>query len=218
MKSYDAILFDLNGTLINDLPLVLDTLRVGFKELAGIDLTLDQILCPEFGLKQDVFLSTLMQRHHVSFDLVEFNRFRHEHYWKNIAPENRLLPATHGLLLFLKKDYELAIITSAARFSLQSTLSKEELRLFDATVTADDCQQGKPHPESLLQAANQLQKEPSNCLYVGDGLHDALAARAAGMDFVGIKGLTTTPQKLMDEGALVVLNRVTDLKRWLADN
>lgn len=216
MKPYDALLFDLNGTLINDIPLVLETIQKGFLELGGKDLSMDQVLSAEFGLKQDIYLTALMRRHEASFDLESFNQFRYAYYWKNIQPEHRLLPSTQGMLSQLKKDYELGLVTSSNRFSLQNTLSREELSLFDVTLTADDCTNGKPDPEPLLQAARVLGKEPVDCLYVGDGLHDALAARAAGMDFVGIKGLTVRSEKLTEEGALVILDRVSDLKLWLS--
>ena len=50
-------------------------------------------------------------------------------------------------------------------------------------VSGDSTPHVKPHPASLLFAASQLKLEPTACVYVGDDLRDAQAARAAGMRF-----------------------------------
>ena len=53
-----------------------------------------------------------------------------------------------------------------------------------AMVAGDDVAQAKPSPHSLLEAARIAEAEPSRCVYVGDDLRDAQAAKAAGMRFI----------------------------------
>src|SRR5437879_11824545 len=51
-------------------------------------------------------------------------------------------------------------------------------------VSGDSTSHIKPHPSPLLLAASLLSQRPAACVYIGDDLRDALAARAAGMRFV----------------------------------
>ncbi|NIM40629.1 MAG: HAD-IA family hydrolase [Hydrogenophaga sp.] len=63
----------------------------------------------------------------------------------------------------------------------------QALRLFDsagALVCGDTTPHPKPHPAPLLEAAQRLGVEPAHCLYVGDDLRDIVAGRAAGMSTV----------------------------------
>jgi phosphoglycolate phosphatase len=58
------------------------------------------------------------------------------------------------------------------------------LGLFDraaVVIAGDTTPHSKPHPEPLLEAARRLQIDPARCLYVGDDLRDVQAGRAAGM-------------------------------------
>jgi phosphoglycolate phosphatase len=48
-------------------------------------------------------------------------------------------------------------------------------------VSGDDCEHPKPHPGTLLLAAEQAQTSPQHCIYVGDAERDIIASRAAGM-------------------------------------
>jgi HAD superfamily hydrolase (TIGR01509 family) len=97
----------------------------------------------------------------------------------------------------LKEKYKLAIVTS--RIS-ESVYEFHELKAvqecFAATVSYQDTTKHKPHPEPLLLAAQKLQVEPSEAVYIGDVKNDIKAARAAGM-----KVILYAPTKIGDPDA-----------------
>jgi pyrophosphatase PpaX len=58
--------------------------------------------------------------------------------------------------------------------------------LVQVWITADDVEHHKPHPEPLLKVAQILGVDPKKCVYIGDTSIDQSAAKAAGMDFIGV--------------------------------
>jgi phosphoglycolate phosphatase len=56
-----------------------------------------------------------------------------------------------------------------------------------AIISGDDAPRAKPHPDTLLLAAQQANVAPSRCIYVGDDLRDIEAGHAAGMTTVGVR-------------------------------
>ncbi len=80
----------------------------------------------------------------------------------------------------------------------------------DAVVAAEDVQNGKPHPQAFLTAAERLRLPPARCAVIEDSVHGIEAARRAGMLAVAV--LTSTPRdQLVAAGAEVIVGEVGDL-------
>lgn len=74
-------------------------------------------------------------------------------------------------------------------------------------VSGDDCERPKPHPDTLLLAAQQAQISPQHCLYVGDAERDIIAARAADMaSVVALYGYLSEADKPDEWGAQHTIN------------
>jgi 2-phosphoglycolate phosphatase len=104
-----------------------------------------------------------------------------ERYAEAICAETRLFPGMDEVLAELeRRAIAWGIVTNkAARFTQRIV---PQLGVTPACVVCGDSTPHlKPHPASLLLAAEQLKLEPRECLYVGDDLRDVQAARAAGM-------------------------------------
>jgi HAD superfamily hydrolase (TIGR01548 family) len=145
-----------------------------------------------------------------------------EIYWGkkgkgNVAQEKWLLPTAN--LRRLSKLAELDIFTGRIRRELDYTLKRCGSRdFFHKIVSVENVKRPKPAPDGLLQILNG--RDPSNALYVGDNVDDALAAEAAGMPFVGIlpRGSEERRQRgtrLRKLGALAILSDVRELEGWL---
>lgn len=75
-----------------------------------------------------------------------------------------------------------AVVTNkAARFTLPLTQSMPLFASAQAIVSGDTTPYAKPHPEPLLEAARRLTVDPTACVYVGDDERDIVAGLAAGM-------------------------------------
>ncbi len=73
------------------------------------------------------------------------------------------------------------VTNKAERFALPLSAALGLHPRAGAVVAGDTTPHSKPHPAPLLEGARRLGKDPSHCLYVGDDLRDVLAGRAAGM-------------------------------------
>lgn len=99
-----------------------------------------------------------------------------------IAHLARPFPGVVPLLKRLREaGYSLGIVTSRPHRSVEITPSAMELvSLVDLLVARDDTVEGKPHPEPVLHALNQLALAPEQAAYVGDAHYDIEAGRRAG--------------------------------------
>lgn len=133
----------------------------------------------------------------------------------NVQREKWLLPKPQ--LRRLAARAELAIFTGRVRKELDYTLERCGVRqFFSLIVTAEDVTKHKPHPEGLLTILNG--RDPSKAVYVGDNVDDALAAKAAGMSFVGIVSPDIERSReraalLRKLGAKAIVSHVKDLEK-----
>jgi HAD superfamily phosphatase len=148
-----------------------------------------------------------------------------ELYWGtagrgNVTGEKWLL--SRPSLRRLAKRAELAIFTGRTRRELDYTLDRYQVReFFQAIVTVEDVKKPKPDPEGLFKLSKNY--DSPNCLYIGDNVDDARAARSAGMPFVGI--LPAHPRErrarsllLRRSGAKATLLNIKQLESWLGDS
>jgi len=122
-------------------------------------------------------------------------------------------------LLRLAKLAELAIFTGRIWRELNYTLDRNRMRgVFQTIVTTEDVVKPKPAPDGLLKILNG--RDPSEALYLGDNVDDALAAQAARVPFVAVLPKTGHARRerstrLTEVGALTILPDVSDLESWL---
>jgi HAD superfamily hydrolase (TIGR01548 family) len=177
------------------------------------------------GYNDDWKLSTAwVQSLGGKFEYDEVKRKFLELYWGahgdrgNVEREQWLLPRPQ--LRRLAARAELAIFTGRVRKELDYTLDHYGVReFFGRIVTAEDVAKPKPAPEGLLAILNG--RQPAKAMYVGDNVDDALAARAAGMPFVGIvsreiEGSRARQALLRRFGAKVILGDIKELASRIA--
>jgi len=115
--------------------------------------------------------------------------------------------------------YELAVFTGRNRREFGHTFEAWPGHgSISRVVTSEDVKNGKPDPEGLLLILKG--REPRTAVYLGDNIDDALAARSAGVPFLGVLPTGTLAYRKRAEGlrklgALGILHRVHDLDRWL---
>lgn len=182
LENIRAVLFDLDGTLIDTAPdlgyaLNLQRSRHGLPPLA------DAVIRPQASHGARGLLG-------VGFDLhpddAHFGIMREEFlqlYSENICRHSQPFPGILDLLNALEiRNLAWGVVTNKpARFTepLLSILDLAERA--SCIVSGDTCPQPKPHPAPMLVAAELCDAEPAQCLYVGDAARDIEAATAAGM-------------------------------------
>ena len=178
----DAVLFDLDGTLVDTAPDLAAALNVALVQNNQPTLPYETIRPivsnGANGLIELGFGSALSSDQHEKIKASLLG-----HYQQNIANESTLFDGFEDSLLFLEKhQIPWGIVTNKPAYLTLPLLEKLALiNRASCIVCADQVNHPKPHPESILLACKQLDVLPMNALYLGDAERDIRAGRLAGL-------------------------------------
>lgn len=115
---------------------------------------------------------------------------------------------------FKRRGIKTGIVTTKFHYRITEILKKFGIaELVDVIIGGDDVIHEKPAPDSLLKAVEILGKDKRGFLYVGDSYVDALAARAAGIDFAAV--LTGTTSNFSDYDKVFVANDLKEIFQFV---
>lgn len=174
---YEVILFDLDGVLVDSLETIARILRE-WAEGHGLDG--DRAVALSHG-RRDVDVIRLLAPHLDAEEEAARIVAREEHDTAGV----RAAPGAARLLSSLSPA-RWAVVTSGVGAVATARLRAAGLPIPDVLVAAEDVSAGKPHPAGYRQAARRMRCAPERCLVVEDAIPGAQAARAAGMDCLGI--------------------------------
>ena len=186
-----AFIFDLNGTMINDMEYHTKAWMSLLNDELGGNFTWDEVKQQMYGKNPEVLVRMFGPNRFTLDEMNALSYAKEERYQQEYLPQLQLLP---GLADFLEKAYQqgipMAIGSAAIPFNINFVLDNLNLRhYFKVIVSADDVLLSKPHPETYLKVAEQLEISPADCLVFEDVPKGAEAAANAGMNCVI---LTTT--------------------------
>ena len=212
-----AVLFDLDGTLIDsapDLGAAADQMRLD-RGLPSLPL---EAYRPMAGAGARGMIGVAFGH---GTDHPEYEQLREEFFVNYEACLTERTYAFEGVVELLEtlgqQGLSWGVVTNKMeRFTLPLTRQMPLFASAATVVCGDTTPHPKPHPAPLLEAARRMGLEPRHCLYVGDDERDILAGRAAGMPTVaacyGYLGATGDVQGW---GADVHIDRAMDLLKWL---
>ena len=177
-----AILFDMDGTLVDSTPIV--ERAWGWWALRH-SLPLEAVLAFSHGRPTLATMEHFFPARDHAEELAEMERYE-EAQLDGIAAIPGAAQAVQAV-----QNHPWAIVTSAWRSLAQTRVVAAGLPLPKVLVPVDEIRQGKPHPEGFLRAAAQLGIAPADCLVFEDTRPGIEAGLNAGMQVVGL--LTTVP-------------------------
>ena len=186
MNNYKAFLFDLNGTVIDDMDYHISAWHKIFNEL-GAAKSIEETKLECYGKNHEVIERVFPGRFSdAEKDVMSIEK--EKKYQDAFRPHLKLI---EGLDDFLKKAYQqkirMAIGSAAITFNIDFVLDGLNLRnYFDAIVSADDVTKSKPDPETFLKCAKLLNVEPRDCLVFEDSPKGTESALHAGMKCVAL--------------------------------
>jgi HAD superfamily hydrolase (TIGR01509 family) len=186
-----ALIFDLNGTMINDMEFHIRAWTYILNEKLKAGLTHEQVRSQMYGKNSELFIR-VFGKGKMTNDEMEFWSMEKEKRYQLAYRQH--LKLIDGLDEFLKRAHEVKIpmgIGSAAiPFNIDFVLDQLNIRkYFSAIVSANDVRISKPDPETFLKAAMLLNTAPVDCLVFEDAPKGVEAARNAAIPSVVIMTL-----------------------------
>ncbi|HSU16778.1 HAD family hydrolase [Longimicrobium sp.] len=173
-----AILFDLDGTLIDTWRLYGESYQRALEPFLGHRLT-DEDVARLRPTSERGFLRELLGPERGDACHAEFRRHYEELHG---ALADGVYDGVREMLAALRSaGYPLGIVTGKGRHAWEVTEREMALGPFAVVVTEDDAEAPKPDPRGLLAAAREMAVSPAEVVYVGDSTVDLEAGRAAGM-------------------------------------
>ncbi len=209
MSAARAAVFDLNGTLVDDIAFHFRA----FKELGErVGFAMDEAIFQSCnGLKNEDIFPRLLGREIGPALVLELGRAKEETYRALYRPHLAPVAGAPELLARLRTaGVKLAVASSAPPENRALVL--DGLGWNDAfdVVVASEGLRGKPAPDIFLAAAERLGCPPSSCIAFEDAVNGVAAARAAGMTVIGVT--TNVPAAaLLEAGATNTIADFTEL-------
>ena len=182
-----ALIFDLNGTMINDMEFHIRA----WTEILNTDLkaglSSEQVRSQMYGKNSELLVRVFGEGRFTEEEMEYWSVEKEKRYQKAYRPHLQLI---NGLEEFLKrasrKKIPMAIGSAAIPFNIDFILDQLDIRkYFSAIVSADDVEISKPHPETFLKAAGLLNTEPASCMIFEDAPKGVEAAGPCGHPLCG---------------------------------
>jgi beta-phosphoglucomutase len=189
-----AFLFDLNGTMIDDMQFHLKAWYHILNDDLGANLSWEETKSHMYGKNSELLVRVFGKNRFSQEEMDRLSVEKEKRYQQEYKPHLRLIPGLHQ---FLEKAHAMnipmAIGSAAIMFNIDFVLDNLKIRhYFKAIVSADDVHTSKPHPETFLKAAELVGVNPGNCLVFEDAPKGVEAAQNAKMPSVV---LTTMHEK-----------------------
>ena len=209
---FGAVIFDFNGTLSDDEPVLCRIYRELLAEY-GVQITDRDYYERLSGLAEHTIAEVCLG----SGDprIPTFIRERIGRYRREVADGSTVPETTRAAVAFAAERAKVAIVSGAAREEIVPVVAAAGLGgVFDAVVADDDVGRGKPDPEGYLLALESLGTASEETLVFEDTEAGVAAAKAAGTRVVGVLG-TQAPDRLGAADELVEAIDVPLLRRLL---
>lgn len=175
---FTAIVFDYNGTLVDDLGLTVESYCRAARE-RGYRLTPEtvwQYISQPPSRKRELYFGKVAD--------AEWQAIigRRKQIYAELAPSAfKLFPQTESVLIELSRRYRLGVLSNTFRPLFEMLFPAHLAALFAASLFFDEVSDPKPSPAPMLAVLETLRAAPRECAYVGDAVEDVQMARAAGV-------------------------------------
>jgi HAD superfamily hydrolase (TIGR01549 family) len=188
-----AILIDLDGTLIDSVPLITKNVERTIKHF-GFKVSKQKIRELSQLHSRDIAYY-LMDKYKVSFNLKEFVDYRRKEFIKLLEKKNYWFKDSILFLEKASKKYKVAVVTGSRDSFVKAVFDKKTRNLVDLIITSDDVIHHKPDIEPLEITLKKLKLKKEEAIFIGDSTQDALMCQRYGIKFIGkITGISTEYQ------------------------
>ncbi len=209
MQNFKAVLFDFDGVLADTMEDNFQAWKKTFLDY-GFEIKKEDYFLLE-GKRITEVAEDLSAKYHLDINLQELADRKSQYYFQ----DNRFsfYTGVEELISELRKRNKLlALVSASPRKKLENTLSQEFLRQFQAVISGEDTEKGKPSQEPYLAALRKLNLSPEDCIVVENAPLGIRSAKAAGLYCIA---LTTTLNEYYLKEADMIVKSHAELTRLL---
>ncbi len=221
-KREQTFIFDLNGTIIDDMHFHTKAWFQLFNDELGANLTWDEVKMEMYGKNPEVLERVFGKGKFSEKEADKWSMIKEKRYQEEYRPHMALINGLDDFFENAKnKGVKMAIGSAAIPFNVDFVLDNLKIRdYFQTIVTADNVKISKPHPETFLLGAQELGANPEDCVVFEDAPKGVEAAQNAGMKAVVLT--TAHPKEDFDgfENVLAFIEDYNDpyVKSMLGEN
>lgn len=207
-----AFLFDLNGTMIDDMEYHTRAWYQILNNDLGANLSWEAVKKEMYGKNVELLVRVFGPDRFSLAEMEHLSVAKEKSYQQQFFPQLKLI---EGLDVFLanaqKAGVAMAIGSAAIPFNIDFVVDNLHIRHhFGAIVSASDVAESKPHPETFLKAAQLLGVEPQDCIVFEDAPKGVEAALNAGMKTVVLTTMHTEEEFAPYPNVLLFARDYTD--------
>ena len=212
LSRFSAIIFDMDGVIVNSEPLHERAFRnvfheMGYGETHGMDFP------HYYGRSDRALWIDFIEKHQPKWSLEELAEWKQHRFLEMLRAEQPIFAELPELLEDLALRYKLAVASGSYHPVIDEVLNMKNLRrFFPVVVSVQDVPRGKPAPDVFLRAASLLGVAPQTCCVVEDAAAGVEAALAAGMKAIAITN-SLSAEKLSH--ATHVVHSYAEIRRLL---
>jgi pyrophosphatase PpaX len=178
-----AVLFDLDGTLIDSITLILESARHAFARLDR-PWPSDAEWLTGVGIPLWTMFGRYARDHaDLAALIAAYREYQMAHHDRLVRCYDAVAETLGALQ---RRGHSIAVVTSKSdALAMRGLATAGIIGFVDTVVGCDSTTRHKPHPEPVLLALARLSREPAEAVFVGDSVHDIEAGKAAGVTTIG---------------------------------
>ncbi len=181
-RPYQAVVFDLDGTIVDSVDLIVVSFQHAFREVLGREVGREEAIAYVGRPLREQMMA--FSPEHADELVASYREFNHREHARMLKLYDGIL---HLLDRLQKTGTKVGLVTSKSRYTTQMAFDLTGIEsYFDAAVCADESPRNKPFPDPILLCLQQLGVSPADAAYVGDSPADMQAARAAGVEAIAV--------------------------------
>jgi beta-phosphoglucomutase len=207
-----AVVFDFNGTLSDDEPILCEIFQELFAE-HGRPLSAQAYYDELAGLSDPEIVRRWLGSDHPAVDEVIEQRI--SRYRERVADGSSVPQSRREAVRYAAERVPVGVVSGAARAEIEPVLAAAGLdEHVSFVVAAEDVERGKPHPDGYERAVAWLDVQPSDVVVLEDTEAGVGAAKAAGARVIAVLG-TLAPERLAAADEIVPAVNVSLMRRLL---
>lgn len=204
-----AVLFDLDGTLIDSIELILNSAKHAFRDRPGVVPSDAEWLAGVGTPLKTMFRQWARDDADVDALIEKYREYQLANHDRLVRCYDTVVETVDELRM---AGHPTAVVTSKTHWLARRGLEHVGLAPhFDVIIGCDSCERHKPDPQPVLVALDQLGYAPEEAVFVGDSIHDMQAGNAAGVTTIAALWGPFSRDELSRSSPAHYLERMADL-------